>query len=70
MRAELARDLLGQNRLRDPAAVGAHHLMAPIFGDVRLDRRQFRHLMTARLPARLARRRSQRVLTMTTGVGK
>ena len=45
LRTELTHDLVGQRRLRRLSAPATSHAMAPIFSDVRLERRQFGDLM-------------------------
>lgn len=70
LRSKLTLDVRGQRRLRRLTARGTHDPMAAVFGDVRLDGRQFRDLMPSRLTDYLARPRGQRMLAMPTRVRK
>lgn len=67
LRAKLAHHLLRKRRLRGLPARGASSAMTAIFGDVRLDGRQFRHLMAARTTGAIAH--AQAALAMPTRVG-
>ena len=67
LRAKLTGDLVRQRRLRRGPAGSTPQPMAAIFRDVRLDRRQLRHLVTPRVADRIAR--VQTMLAVTTRVG-
>lgn len=62
LRPELGHLLVRQRRQRDRAAVRALTAMAAIFGDVRRDRRQLRHLMPARIPESMPRVQAARAV--------
>jgi hypothetical protein len=55
LRPKLSRDTLGQRRPRQRSAGGTPPTMTAIFGDVRLNGRQLRHLMAPRVARLIAR---------------
>ncbi len=68
LRAKLTLDVRRQRRLRRLTARGTHEPMAAVFGDVRLDGRQFRDLMPPRVADQLARPRRKCMLAIPTRV--